>query len=117
MESVWDDFCKHHQKGSLRQPLFWAKLEFVCWAVIYVLPQTTVFISHTSRADFSMVDFSMVGIVAVPKRSAMETSRRGLSENVSFGIFLRRLGCRAVELGKTDPRGGGDTLTPSYAIL
>ena len=33
-----------------------------------------------------MVDISTVGIVSVPKRSALETSRREFSENVSFGI-------------------------------
>ena len=33
-----------------------------------------------------MVDISIVGIVPVPKRSALETSRQVLSEDVSFGI-------------------------------
>ena len=33
-----------------------------------------------------MVDISTVGIVSVPKRSALETSCRELSEDVSFGI-------------------------------
>ena len=33
-----------------------------------------------------MVDISTVGILLVPKEIGMETSRRGLSEDVSFGI-------------------------------
>ena len=33
-----------------------------------------------------MVDISKVGTVSVPKRSALEPSRRDLSEDVSFGI-------------------------------
>ena len=46
-----------------------------------VLPSRTVYIMH------SVVDIStMVGLVSVPKRSALETSRRELSEDVSFGI-------------------------------
>ena len=35
---------------------------------------------------FSMVDISTVGIVPVPRRWALETSRRELSGDVSFGI-------------------------------
>ena len=35
---------------------------------------------------FSMVDIPAVGIVSVSKRSALETSTRELSEDVSFGI-------------------------------
>ena len=34
----------------------------------------------------SVLDISAIEIVSVPKRSALETSRRELSENVSFGI-------------------------------
>ena len=33
-----------------------------------------------------MLDISTAGIVSVPKRSALETSRRELSEDVSVGI-------------------------------
>ena len=41
---------------------------------------------HTPLGRFSMVDISTVRIVSVSKRSAAETSRRELSEDVSFGI-------------------------------
>ena len=51
-----------------------------------------------------MLDVSTIGTVAVPKRSALKTSRRELSEDASFGIW-HPLGCRAIELGKT-PQGG-----------
>ena len=42
----------------------------------------------TPLGRFPMVDVStvLVGIVSVPKWSAWETSRRELSEDVSFGI-------------------------------
>ena len=33
-----------------------------------------------------MFDISIIGIMSVPKRSLLETSRRELSENVPFGI-------------------------------
>ena len=39
-----------------------------------MLPDTTVY--HTPLGRLSMVDISMVGIVPVPKRSALEASRR-----------------------------------------
>ena len=35
-----------------------------------------------------MLDTSTVGIVSVPKKSALETSGRELSEDVSFGIGI-----------------------------
>ena len=42
---------------------------------------------HTSLDRFSMLDISTaVGIVPVPKRSALETFWRELSEDVSFGV-------------------------------
>ena len=41
---------------------------------------------HTPLPRCSMVDISTVGIVSVPKRSALKTSRRELSEDVWFGI-------------------------------
>ena len=56
---------------------------------------TTVSMRYTTRIGrcitpplgrSSMVDISTVGIVPEPKRSALETSRRELSEDVSFGI-------------------------------
>ena len=38
--------------------------------------------------------------------SALEASRRDISEDVLFGISTGTLfGCRAIELGKTFPRG------------
>ena len=36
--------------------------------------------------QFSMLDISIVGIESVPKMAALETFRRELSEDVSFGI-------------------------------
>ena len=41
---------------------------------------------RTPLGRFSMLDISTVGIVSVPKRSALEASRRELSEDVSFGV-------------------------------
>ena len=41
---------------------------------------------HTPLGRFSMVDISMVGIVSVPKQSALKTSRLELSKDISFGI-------------------------------
>ena len=45
-----------------------------------------------------MLDTSTAGIVSVPKGSALATSRRELSEGVSFGIGTL-LGSGAIELG------------------
>ena len=42
--------------------------------------------SHTRLGRFSMLDVSTVGIVSVPNRSVLETSRRELLEDVSFGV-------------------------------
>ena len=54
----------------------------------------------------SMVDISTrVGIVPVPERSAVETSRRELSEDVSFGIGIL-FGCRAINRAGKPTRGG-----------
>ena len=39
-----------------------------------------------SWADLTMVDISTVGIVSVPKNTALETFRRDLAEYVPFGI-------------------------------
>ena len=41
---------------------------------------------HTPLDRFSMLDASTVGIVSVPDKSALEASRRELSEDTSFGI-------------------------------
>ena len=40
---------------------------------------------HTPLGRFSRLGISAVGIVSVPERSALETSRRELSQDVSFG--------------------------------
>ena len=52
-----------------------------------------------------MLDISTVGIIAsVPKRSALETSCRELSEDISFGISnWHHHGCRAIELDMHQP--------------
>ena len=46
----------------------------------------TAGVHHTPLGRFSMLDISTVGIVSAPKRSALEPSRRELSEDVSSGI-------------------------------
>ena len=42
---------------------------------------------HTLLGRFSMLDVATVGIVSVPKRSVLETSRRELSEDVFYDII------------------------------
>ena len=62
---------------------------YICmFTCLHVYLYMTVCITRP-WADFPrfMVDISTVGIVAVPKRSALETSRRELPEDSSFGIF------------------------------
>ena len=51
-----------------------------------------------------MVDIPTVGIVSVPKRSALEASRRELSEDASFGIGTL-LVVEQSSLEKTAPGG------------
>ena len=60
-----------------------------------------------------MLDISTVGILWVPQRSALEPSRRELSEDVSFGIGTP-LGFRAIERGK--PPQGGVVYTVVYTV-
>ena len=43
---------------------------------------------HTPVGRFSMLGICTAGIVPVPKRSALEASRRELSEDASFGIGI-----------------------------
>ena len=44
-------------------------------------------IYHAPLGRFSVLDMSrVVGIVSVPKKQALERSRRELSEDVSFGV-------------------------------
>ena len=53
------------------------------------IPYTADGVYHTITPQlyrFSMVDISIVGIMSVPKRSALGASRRELSEDVPFGI-------------------------------
>ena len=78
------------------------------------LPHATVcYVYHTPLGRHSMVDIStvsivgivgIVGIVPVPKRLALETSRRQLSEEVSFGMLPTWLSSNRA-LGKL-PQGG-----------
>ena len=56
-----------------------------CFVIRYNCTFTTVYV-RTPLMRFSILDISTVGIVSTPKRSALETSRRELSEDVSFGI-------------------------------
>ena len=51
-----------------------------------------------------MVEISTVGIVSVPKRSTLGTSRRELSGDVPFGVGAL-LGWRTIELRKPPQRG------------
>ena len=53
-----------------------------------------------------MLDISTVGTVSVPKRPALEASRRELSENVSFGISTLLVVEQSILENR--PRGGGD---------
>ena len=59
-----------------------------------------------------MVDISTGGMVPVPKRSAFETSRRELSEDVSFGISTLLV----VEQSSVENRPRG-WHTPSYTVM
>ena len=49
------------------------------------VPYRTVYITP-SWCRFSVLDISTVGMMPVPTRSALEESRRELSEDVSFGV-------------------------------
>ena len=51
----------------------------------------TAGVHHTPLGRFSMLDISTVGIVSVPKRSALETSRRELAEDVRIVWYFRIL--------------------------
>ena len=65
--------------------------QYVVLALVHrgvVLPHitTTTSVHHTPLGRFSMLDFCTVGIVSVPKKPALESYRRELSGDVSFGI-------------------------------
>ena len=81
-----------------------ATMNETCGSINYRLqvPYTTVYITPP-LGRFSKVDISTVGMVSAPKRSAMEISRRELSEDVSFGIAGALL---VVEQSKAAPGGG-----------
>ena len=68
---------------------------------------------HTPLDQFSMVDISRNGTVPVPKRSTLETSRRELYDNASFGIGTLLV----VEQSKSSldyrPRGGMIIIMPA----
>ena len=57
-----------------------------------------------------MINISTVGIVSTPKTSALETSRRELSEDVSFGIGTLLV----VEQSSLENRPGGGVI---YTVL
>ena len=77
-----------------------AKRAFSCPVPV---PYTTVYY-HTPLGRFSMVDISTVGIVSVPRKSALEASRGELSEDVSFSIgTLQVVDQSSLE---SHPRGG-----------
>ena len=60
---------------------------------------------HTPRVPISVLNISTVGMMSVPKKSALEASRRELSEDVSFGIGIL-FGCRAINRAGKPTRGG-----------
>ena len=59
-----------------------------------------------------MLDISAVGIGLVPKRSALETSHRELSEEVPFGIGTLLV----AEQSTSENRPRGVPYTPSYTV-
>ena len=59
-----------------------------------------------------MLGISTVGLVPVPKRSALETPRRELSEDVSFRIGT----VSVVEQSGLEHRRGGMRFAPSYTV-
>ena len=62
---------------------------------------------HTPMGRFPMVDISSVGIVTVPRRSVLETSRLELSEDASFGIgTLLVVAKSSMENRPSESRGG-----------
>ena len=81
------------------------------------IPSTTVYITPLPSADFGMVDYlrSLNSVDAKKVGSALEASRRELSEYVSFGVATP-LGGRAIELGNL-PQGLGDINRPSYLYM
>ena len=62
-----------------------------------------------------MLDLSTVGLMSVPKMSALETSRRELSKDVPCGIGILLF----VEQSSLEdrPRGAIVLYTPSYALV
>ena len=74
-------FCRGHSLAWLIAELGSRSSIVVDYRTMY----RTVY--HTTLGRFSMIDISTaVGILSVPKRKALGTSRRELSERVSFGI-------------------------------
>ena len=70
-----------------------------------------MYVYHTPLGRFSMVDRYLHSsrdtiIVSVPKWSAVETCRRELSEDVSFGIGTGTLLVVEQSSLETPPRGG-----------
>ena len=55
---------------------------------------------HTPMGRPSMVDISTLGMVSVPKKLSLGTSRRELSEDVRIVRYWHPRGCRAIELEK-----------------
>ena len=78
------------------------------------LPYTTVYY-HTPLGRFSVFDISTVGKESVPRRSALEASRRELSGYLSFGPGTLFLGCRVIDLGKLSQ--GGVVYTVAYGTF
>ena len=67
----------------------------------------------------SMLDISTVGQVSVSIRSALGTSRRELSEDISFGVDTSdTIGTLlVVDQSNVGKRPRGVSYTPSYTVL
>ena len=66
---------------------------------LFLLPHTMVCLT-SPLSRLSMLDISTAGIVPVPERSALESPRRELSEDVSFGLRTVLVVEQSIELGK-----------------
>ena len=75
---------------------------------------------HTPLGRCSMHDISTagaVGIMLVPKRSALKTCCRDFSEDVGIVRYCYLLGFQAIELGKPPQGGVMHTVVPGKHLL
>ena len=74
------------------------------------------YITHPPLDRYSMVGIYKVRIVSVPKRPALATSRRELSENVSFGVGTIGTLLVVEQSSSENRRPRGVRYTPSYTV-